>query len=529
MDILSRVAALHKATSSTGLDFFPLPTSKRLMSEPSQVSTFAQLLLSNDGKVVDTAANLLHNLMECNPIVCSKLYLSGAFYFGCRYTGNNFNAIAKLFAISHLKQSFHTSSPLLFKDLPLDQQSILGNILPEALLNALVNYSPDIFAAIFTGHIDSPEFIWNTESRKYLIQMIDQHIGAFTGLLRQYTLATYEYVPIPKIHYPQLEKELYVFEYYLKNLCDEVKFPNWPISDPLNLLRSTIQRWYVEMEKGIVDASVDEAKKALEVEGPCSTSTLRSAYRKLARKYHPDKNPNGREKFERIKEAYELLCSIEMEVAETDLRNVLLLLKTQNIIYRRFHDRLKNQQYPAYSLVLKVLKIPHDGAEGNGFETELLDESITLIFNTCATSIQNAADFINAGYFPSLAEVVGYMLNSSREADTLRLPLSFLFALKAIEIMSRLEEGRNALRDMCPDFAVTIASTINIAPSLPMAALYGLRIMSNSASSVELQKIFVCVGTVWKVLPLIMVYYLNVTNCKLTFDIGIRSYCYRAG
>jgi hypothetical protein len=130
--------------------------------------------------------------------------------------------IAKLFGASHLRQSFHTASTQLFKDLPLEQQSVLGSVLPDALLNALVNYSPEVFAAIFTGTVDSPEFIWNAEQRRYLVQMIDHHIGVFVSTLRQHTLAAFEYVPIPKIHYPSLEKELYVYEYYLRNLCDEV-------------------------------------------------------------------------------------------------------------------------------------------------------------------------------------------------------------------------------------------------------------------------------------------------------------------
>ena len=41
----------------------------------------------------------------------------------------------------------------------------------------------------------------------------------------------------PRITFPELEKEIYVHEYYLKNLCDEVTYPNWPIGDPLKLLR----------------------------------------------------------------------------------------------------------------------------------------------------------------------------------------------------------------------------------------------------------------------------------------------------
>ena len=475
------------------------------MSEASQISTIAQLLLSNDGSVVDSAASLLHSLLACNPLVCSKLYLSGAFYFGCRYTGNNFIEIAKLFSCSHLRQSFHSSSPLLFKDLPVDQQSVLGNILPEALINALVNYSPEVFAAIFTSHVDTPEFIWNADLRKYLVQMIDQHIGIFRSLIRQHILATFEFVPIPKIHYPPLEKELYVYEYYLRNLCDEHKFPNWPISDPLILLRCAIERWFAEMEKGIVDANVAEARSVLEIDGPLSTSSLRSAYRKLARKYHPDKNPDGREIFERIKSAYELLCSIEMDVAETDSRNVLLLIKTQNIIYRRFPDRVKDQHYPAYALLANALRMPSEGLEKSAIEYEILHAAATLTHHTVHASLQNAADFVYSGHVALLVRVMKYLLDVARDNETGAVPESYLNVLQALEVISQFEEGREAVLQLCPDFASDVIAVVDLMQSLPQSAHYGLQIIRNCALSADLQTVFVGIGTIWKILPLILV------------------------
>ena len=62
--------------------------------------------------------------------------------------------------------------------------------------------------------------------------------------------------------------------------------------------------------------------------------------------------------FEKIFAAYELLCSIDMNVCDTDLSNIFHLIKTQNIIYRRFVNQVGNQKYPAYSLLVSVLIVP---------------------------------------------------------------------------------------------------------------------------------------------------------------------------
>ena len=45
------------------------------------------------------------------------------------------------------------------------QRSVLGHILPEAMVCYLENYESEKFAQIFLGEFDTPEAIWSSEMR----------------------------------------------------------------------------------------------------------------------------------------------------------------------------------------------------------------------------------------------------------------------------------------------------------------------------------------------------------------------------
>lgn len=73
--------------------------------------------------------------------------------------------------IRKLKDNFSVSDYVFLvfflktKGQDIFQRSILGHILPEAMVCYLENYEPEKFAEIFLGEFDTPEAIWSSEMR----------------------------------------------------------------------------------------------------------------------------------------------------------------------------------------------------------------------------------------------------------------------------------------------------------------------------------------------------------------------------
>ena len=170
------------------------------------------------------------NGVQDNPQL-PRLFLSGVFFFILMYTGSNILPIAKFLKYTHMKQAFRPDEQQT-SDMML--RSILGQLLPEAMVYFLENHGPDKFSSTFLGEFDTPEAIWNGEMRRMMIEKIAAHIANFTPRLQSNTRATYQYCAMPVIQYPQLENELFCNIYYLRHLCDQDRFPDWPIREPVS-------------------------------------------------------------------------------------------------------------------------------------------------------------------------------------------------------------------------------------------------------------------------------------------------------
>ncbi|KAK7873572.1 hypothetical protein R5R35_009276 [Gryllus longicercus] len=369
----------------------PLPKVKRLLSDQVCLPHVVQLLLTFDPVLVEKIAILLCEVITDNPAI-STLYLTGVFYFILMYTGSNVLPIARFLQLTHTKQALRGND---FQLSEIMKRSVLGQLLPEAMVSYLENHGADKFAQIYLGEFDTPEAIWNSEMRRMLIEKVAAHIADFSPRLRSNTRAIYTFCPIPVVRYPQLERELFCNIFYLRHLCDISRFPDWPIQEPVKLLRDVLETWKKEVEKKPPEMSIDDAYEILGLRRGSvhEESAARKSYYRLAQQYHPDKNPEGRDKFEKVSKAYEFLCSRSVWTTQgPNPNNIVLILQTQSILFHRYSEELHPYKYAGYPQLVRTIQLETDDEQLFSKTAPLLSAASELAYHTVHCSALNAEE-----------------------------------------------------------------------------------------------------------------------------------------
>jgi len=98
--------------------------------------------------------------------------------------------------------------------------------------------------------------------------------------------------------------------------------------------------------------------KILEVEEKASIDEIKKSYRKLAAQYHPDRNPDGEEKFKEIAEAYETLGNPEKkEKYDNKSTNPFQGTPYEDMFSQMFGSRNGFQQQRRKSAPDKVVRV----------------------------------------------------------------------------------------------------------------------------------------------------------------------------
>ncbi len=163
----------------------------------------------------------------------------------------------------------------------------------------------------------------------------------------------------------------------------------------------------------------------LQVKPTATNAEIKAAYRKLAKLFHPDKNPGAEEKFRIIKEAYETL-SDEVSRNRYDVKRnyditVSQIKKTEPAkkqkTYTFTEPELKHRQY--YKEHYRPKQASYTGKQSTGVKTNY--KELTYVLISIPVAISLLLLLINIYQIPKAKKALDKTVKEISKTDTVKI------------------------------------------------------------------------------------------------------------
>ena len=451
LDIMLMLCGMFPVKDIFGTNMKPLPRARVMLSDMKKVLPHVvQVLLTQHPKLIETASVLIKMIVQENDDLVRKLYRSGLFCFAFMYQGSNVLPLVELVKATHNKQKFQGfEDALRMSDKNIVKKSILSTIFPDSLVLYLHHRSQHDFVKTYLGENDTPELIWTQSMRDVLMRELAQHTADFSWQLREFPMSVYDYEPVPAIGFEELKEEVWLHTVYLKNLADVARFPNWVIDEPVELLQVLLTYWATLSKEDKDALNNNEAYELLGADAETTPTKLKKLYRKLAVKYHPDKNPDGHEMFQKVNKAYEHLTKNKGVGEDRKASHgVKMVLCAHVVLYKQHLETLGPYKYAGYDMLLAVLSEAL-GSEDifSGEDTmETLDAGLLTVLLTVRSSPKNGEEFCRRSGI-TLVEQALLRCADVLSVNTAKDDTAFVHAVSSVRIFALLLQDADFLNN----------------------------------------------------------------------------------
>ncbi|XP_057836865.1 uncharacterized protein LOC131047061 isoform X1 [Cryptomeria japonica] len=279
LDLLE--AILRISGGDTNVESFPPSAACCSLSREEVLCHLVQILLRAKMPVFGRLLEIISYISKGNRDARKRLFKYGMFEIVLwkLLAGDIFDA-EKIMIIKFLRQ-YHLSQDVksTFQQEDYTQteehspwdSSILCLYLPQGLILKLMSEDDSTFKTILDSESNAPEVIWNSDMRERLLEHLTNVLEPYVKFRASDSLALYIDSPKAPLEYPELAETTFTEPFYLQNLLDLERFPNYQIIDPAGFLHSLMK---------------DLRRCAVDLQNASTSPTLSSLWRKEIHQIH---------------------------------------------------------------------------------------------------------------------------------------------------------------------------------------------------------------------------------------------------